>query len=170
MSTREHQDALFLARLLSEGQRKSLSMLLRKVEVAAWNMEEQMRQETPPDLILTQMTHLPSTFQLATLIRLASVLRQEVVHLASDYGIEGEEEHCLKTLHTAFMLLRTDLENAQQQLRDDKMLELSVESLLDPRIQQMINLVHTTLDVVDGKQDARKVLETLENDTDGKKM
>ena len=70
---------------LSESQRRSLSALLRKVERAAWQLEEQMQQEVPADLVLTSFLQQPTTLQLGALLRLASLLRSKVAQLALEW-------------------------------------------------------------------------------------
>jgi hypothetical protein len=69
-------------------------------------------------------------------------LRQEVVQLALDCGIEGEEESCLRTLHAQFTLLWTHLEEARpDKLRCYGALHPLAEGRLGPRVQKMIEVV-----------------------------
>ncbi|GAC1403642.1 MAG: hypothetical protein NVSMB49_21370 [Ktedonobacteraceae bacterium] len=44
--------------LLNEGQHRSLGMVLRQIERAAWQLEEQMTRESVPQLALTDFTHV----------------------------------------------------------------------------------------------------------------
>jgi hypothetical protein len=55
-SDEEGQEHLPLAELLSENHRRVLANTLRRVEVAAWRLEEQLTRETPP-----QRIHLPQS-------------------------------------------------------------------------------------------------------------
>jgi hypothetical protein len=131
-----------ITQVLTEGQRRSLSLLLRRVERVGWQVEEQMQQAVPSDLALTHFTHLPDFSQRAKLMELARALRQEAVQLALDCGFEGEEESCLRTLHAQFTVLWTDLEEARPgKLRRYGALHPLAEGRLGPRIQKMIEVV-----------------------------
>lgn len=147
-----------MASLLNEGQRRSLTTVLRRLERAAWQLEEQVTREEQPDLALTTFTHAPSTLQQDLLVRLARCVRQEVASLAEDYSIEREEEDMSKTLHALFTLLWVDLEDARpQKLRHYGTLHPQLVDVLGPRIQEVIELVLAIDSVVKGTYESGQV-------------
>lgn len=78
-----------LGDLLTEGQRRSLGTVLRRVEWAVWQMEELLMQDDLPDLALTQVTHLPDSLQQDGLLRLARCVRQNIELTLALAGIVG---------------------------------------------------------------------------------
>jgi hypothetical protein len=129
-------------RLLNENHRRVLSTLLRRVELAAWHLEERMTSAAPPDLALTRFTGIPDEAQRATLIQLARKVRREVAQLAREYGLEAREEHVGRVIEAEFTLLWSDLEEGRpHKLRNYGALHPRAHELLGPRIQRLIDLV-----------------------------
>jgi hypothetical protein len=153
-----------ITQVLTEGQRRSLSLLLRRVERVGWQVEEQMQQAGPADLTLTHFTQMPDPSQRAMLLQLAQALRQKAVQLALDCGFEGEEESCLRTLHAQFTVLWTDLEEARpDKLRRYGALHPLAEGRLGPRIQELIELVLALDGVVSGARHASQGLPSTDH-------
>ncbi len=75
--------------LLNENHRRVLANTLRRVELAAWRLEEQLLRGEPPQLALTRFTHSPTPEQRSALLQMAQHLRQEIAKLASDYHLGG---------------------------------------------------------------------------------
>src|SRR5450755_3499802 len=80
------------ARLLNESQRRSLATVARRVELAAWHLEERLLRETPPQLALTRFTDPPDAAHRTALLRLVQRVRQEVATLAADYHLAVAQE------------------------------------------------------------------------------
>jgi hypothetical protein len=128
--------------LLNEGQRRTVGTVLRRLERAAWQLEEQIAHERQPELTLTSFIHSPSTLQQDLLVRLARCLRQEIAVLAQHSGVEKDEEDMLRSLHAMFTLLWVDLEDIRpQKLRNYGTLHPQLIETFGPRIQQVIDLV-----------------------------
>ena len=137
--------------LLTEGQRRSLGTVLRRIERTVWEMEELLAKDERPDLLLTQVTHLPDSLQQDALLRLAQSIRQEVVSLASTLGIVAQEEDQLRRLHALFTLLWVDLEGARpQRLGSYGAVHPQLPEKLGPGIQRLADLVLAITDVVNG--------------------
>ncbi len=146
-----------MADLLNEGQRRSLGTVLRRIERGAWQLEEQMTREAVPQLALTDVTHVPTMMQQEQLIWLAQCMRQEVVHLAEDYGVKHDEEDRQRTLHAQFTLLWIELEDVRpQKLSHYGTLHPQVVESLGPRIQHMSELVLALDAVVSGTHERAK--------------
>ena len=103
------------ARLLNENHRRSLSTVLRRVELAAWRLEDRLTRETPPQLALTRFTDPPDSAQRAALLRLVKHVRQEVANLAADYQLEIGEESFVRSTMGELSLLWCDLEDSRPQ-------------------------------------------------------
>lgn len=146
-----------MADLLNEGQRRSLGTVLRRLERAAWQLEEQMSRGLVPPLALTDVTHVPTMVQQEQLVRLAQCVRQDVVHLAEDSGVKHDEEDRLRTLHAQFTLLWVELEDVRpQKLRHYGPLHPHLMEALGPRIQHISELVLALDAVVSGTHESTK--------------
>ncbi len=157
-----------MSELLTEGQRRTLGTVLRRLEWAVWQMEEVLMQDDPPDVALTQVTHLPDPLQQDALFRLARGIRQEVSSLASDYGIVAQEEHQLRTLHALFTLLWADLEDVRpERLRAYGTVHPQLHERLGPGIQRLIDLTLAIAGVVNGTRDLRGARSLAEEGNDG---
>ncbi len=157
--------------LLTEGQRRSLGTVLRRLEWAVWQMEEMLMQDQLPDLALTQVTHVPDSLQQDALLRLAQCIRQEVSSLTSDYGIVAQEENQLRTLQALFTLLWTDLEDARpERLRSYGTVHPQLFERLSPAIQRLIDLTLAIAGVVDGTRNPRTVRSLVEEGNDGERQ
>src|SRR3989442_13019280 len=97
------------ARLFNENHWRSLATVLRRVELAAWRLEDRLTRETPPQLALTRFTDPPDSAQRAALLRLVKHVRQEVANLAADYQLEIGEESFVRSTMGEFSLLWCDL-------------------------------------------------------------
>src|SRR6266566_4831077 len=140
------------ARLLNENHRRSLSTVLRRVELAAWRLEDRLTRETPPQLALTRFTDPPDSAQRAALLRLVKHVRQEVAALASDYQLEVAEESFVRSTMGEFTLLWCDLEDSRpQKLRRYGAIHPQADEVLGPSIQRLIQLVLAINDVTGGK-------------------
>ncbi len=106
----EHQPP---ADLLNENHRRVLANTLRRVELAAWRLEDQLVRGDFPQLVLTRFTHPPTASQRAALLQLAKQVREEVAKLASEYQFEVGEQHSARTIMAEFSLLWSDLEDAR---------------------------------------------------------
>ena len=103
------------ASLLNENHRRSLGTVLRRVELAAWRLEDRLTRETPPQLALTRFTDPPDSAQRAALLRLVKHVRQEVANLAADYQLEIGEESFVRSTMGELSLLWCDLEDSRPQ-------------------------------------------------------
>jgi hypothetical protein len=140
------------ARLLNENHRRSLAIVLRRVELAAWRLEDRLTWETPPQLALTRFTDLPDLARRAALLRLVKQLRQEVADLAADYRLEVAEESFVRSTMGEFSLLWSDLEDSRpQKLRRYGAIHPQADEVLGPSIQRLIELVLAINDVAGGK-------------------
>ena len=143
------------ARLLNENHRRSLSTVLRRVELAVWRLEDRLTRETPPQLALTRFTDPPDPAQRTALLRLVKHVRQEVRKLAADYHLEVAEESFSRSTRAEFTLLWCDLEDSRpQKLRRYGAIHPQADEVLGPSIQQLIQLVLAIDSVANGKQEA----------------
>ncbi|SRR6266568_8631591 len=142
-----------VAHLLNENHRRALSSVLRRVELAAWRLEDRITRGEQPDLALTRFTNAPSTDQQAAIVQLTRQLRGEVARLASDYHLEVAEEHVLRSIMGEFTLLWCDLEDSRpQKLSRYGAVNPRLPELLGPRIDRLIDLVLAIDGVASGKQ------------------
>lgn len=143
------------ARLLNESQRRSLATVARRVELAAWHLEERLLRGTPPQLALTRFTDPPDSAQRAALLRLAQHVRQEVAALASDYHLAVAEESFVRSTRGEFTLLWCDLEDSRpQKLQRYGAINPQADEVLGPPIQRLIELMLVLNDVAGGKQES----------------
>ena len=153
--------------LLTEGQRRSLGTILRRLELAVWQMEEMLMQETPPDLTLTRVTNRPASLPLDALFRLARCIRQEISSLAANYGIASEEVKQMQTLSAQFTLLWADLQNVHpEQLRSYGSVHPRLQEQLEPQVQRLAHLVLAVTDVANNTRDLRAIRSQVEEYTD----
>jgi hypothetical protein len=159
----ERQDNRPLAKLLNENHRRVLANTLRRVEVAAWRLEEQLTRETTPQLTLTRFTHPPTPEQCSVLLHLAKQIRQQVSKLASDYHLEVGEQHLLRTMMGEFTLLWCDLEDIRpHKLRAYGTVNPRLQAVLDPPLQHLIELVLSVDGVASGKLEPTRVQHGIE--------
>lgn len=152
-----------LAELLSENHRRVLANTLRRVELAAWRLEEQLTQETTPRLTLTRFTHPPTPEQRAILLHLTKQIRQQVTRLAADYHLEVGEQHILRTIMGEFTLLWCDLEDIRpHKLRAYGAVHPQLQAVLDPPLQRLIELVLVIDGVASGKLEPARVQQRIE--------
>jgi hypothetical protein len=157
------------ADLLNENHRRVLASTLRRVELAAWRLEEQLTRGESPQLALTHFIHPPNSEQRSALLQLAQQLRREVAKLASDYHLEIGEQDLLRTIIGEFTLLWCDLEDAKpQKLRAYGAINPQAQTILGPRIQRLIELVLAIDGVASGKHDTILTQQESEkNESDG---
>jgi phosphoenolpyruvate carboxylase len=157
------------ANLLNENHRRVLAGTLRRVEMAAWRLEDQLVRGEFPKLALTRFTHPPTSSQRATLLQLTKQVREEVTKLASDYQFEVSEQHYTRTIMAEFSLLWSDLEEVRpHKLRAYGAINPKVHTILGPRLQRLIDLVLAIDEVASGKRGTnRPRQESEENDVDG---
>lgn len=130
------------AHLLNESQRRSLSVTLRRVELAVWRLEERLAREPSPDLVLTRFTNAPNEAQRAALLKLVIQVRSEVARIAEDYNLEEGEENFLRSVMGEFTLLWADLEDTRpQKLRRYGAVHPQIQDALGPPIQRLIHLM-----------------------------
>lgn len=142
------------AHLLNESQRRSLSTVLRRVELAAWRLEERLSRETPPQLALTRFTHPPDAAQRTALVHLVQYVRQQVADLATDYHLPVVEENVIRSILGEFTLLWCDLEDSRpQKLRRYGAIHPQADDVLGPRITRLIELVLAIDGVASGKHE-----------------
>lgn len=142
------------ADLLNENHRRVLANTLRRVELAAWRLEDQLVRGEFPQLALTRFTHPPTSGQQSALLRLTKQVREEVAKLASDYQFEVGEQHSTRTIMAEFSLLWCDLEDARpHKLRAYGAINPQAHTILGPRLQRLIDLVLAIDEVASRKQD-----------------
>lgn len=141
------------ADLLNENHRRVLANTLRRVELAAWRLEDQLVRGEFPQLALTRFTHPPTPGQRSALLQLAKQVREEVAKLASDYQFEVGEQHYARTIMAEFSLLWSDLEDARpHKLRAYGAINPRAHTILGPRLQRLIDLVLAIDEVASGRQ------------------
>jgi hypothetical protein len=138
--------------LLNQNHRRVLASTLRRLELAAWRLEEQLLREEPPRLTLTRFTHAPAPEQHSALLQLVQRIRQEVAALAADYHLEASEQNQARTIMAEFSLLWSDLEDARpQKLRAYGTVNPQAHTVLGPRIQRLIDLTLAIDEVARGR-------------------
>lgn len=155
--------------LLNENHRRVLAGTLRRVELAAWRLEDQLVRGEFPKLALTRFTHPPTSSQRATLLQLTKQVREEVTKLASEYQFEVSEQHYTRTIMAEFSLLWSDLEDARpHKLRAYGAINPQAHTILGPRIQHLIDLVLAIDKVASGKKETVQTKQkSEESDVDG---
>jgi len=144
--------------LLTEGQRRCLATVLRRVERAVEEMEDLLTREETPNLLLTQITHLPDASQRTLLLRLAHPIRQEIASLATAFGIGAQEEAQVRKLHALFTLLWVDLQQVQPaRLRAYGAIHPQLHERLGPGIERLADLTLAIAQVVDGSQERHNI-------------
>src|SRR6266487_5318174 len=156
------------ADLLNENHRRVLAGTLRRVELAAWRLEDQLVRGAFPQLALTRFTHPPTSEQRFALLQLTKQVREEVAKLASDYQFEVGEQHVTRTIMAEFTLLWSDLEDARpHKLRAYGAINPQAHMILGPRLQLLIDLVLAIDEVASGKQETvREQQVSEESDVD----
>ncbi|MBF6612974.1 MAG: hypothetical protein IVW55_07565 [Chloroflexi bacterium] len=153
-------------RLLNESQRRSLATVARRVELAAWHLEERLLRETPPQLALTRFTDPPDSAQRTALLRLVQHVRQEVATLAVDYHLAVTQESFVRSTIGEFTLLWCDLEDSRpQKLQRYGALNPQADEVLGPPIQRLIELMLAMSDVTGGKQESIRLWQEVVHDT-----
>lgn len=141
------------ARLLNASQRRSLEIVLRRVELAVWRLEERLARQTPPQLLLTRFTNQPNPDQQAALLQLTRQVREEIAQLMFDYDLEPGEENFLRSVMGEFTLLWCDLEDTRpQKLRRYGAVHPQANDVLGPPIQRLIRLMLA----IDGEASGRQ--------------
>ncbi|HYB01832.1 MAG TPA: hypothetical protein VED37_16550 [Ktedonobacteraceae bacterium] len=157
------------AGMLNENHRRVLAGTLRRLELAAWSLEDQLLRGDLPELTLTRFTHLPTSNQRATLLQLAKHLREEVAKLALNYQFEVREEDYERAIMTEFTLLWSDLEDARpHKLRAYGAINPQAHTSLGPPLQRLIDLVLAIDEVASGKRESHCTQqESEESNVDG---
>jgi hypothetical protein len=155
--------------LLNENHRRVLAGTLRRVELAAWRLEDQLIGGEFPQLALTRFTHAPTSSQRTALLQLTKQVREEVAKLASDYQFEVGEQDYARTIMAEFTLLWSDLEDARpHKLRAYGAINPKAHTILGPRLQRLIDLVLAIDEVTSGKRETNRTRqESEESDVDG---
>jgi len=154
---------LQISDLLNAYHRRTLATVLRRVELAAWRLEDQITRGVVPQLTLTRFTNPPGVEQQAALLQLIRQVRQEVAELASDCHLQVSEENLSRTILAEFSLLWCDLEDARpKKLRAYGALNPQADDLLGPRIQRLIELMLEISQVAGNQQS--DLLTKQEND------
>ncbi len=145
------------ADLLNENHRRVLAGTLRRLELAAWRLEDQLVRGEFPRLALTRFTHPPGSSQRSELLQLTKLVREEVAKLASDYQFEVAEQHYTRTVMAEFSLLWSDLEEARpHKLRAYGAINPQAHTILGPRLQRLIDLVLAIDEVASGTQETKR--------------
>jgi len=140
--------------LLNANHRRVLASTLRRVELAAWRLEDQLGRSVSPELALTRFTNPLSAPQRAALLRLTQQVREAVMQLASDYCLDVAEDDLLSLIKAEFSLLWCDLEEVRpQKLRNYGTVNPQAHAVLGPRIERLIQLVLSINGVASGQQD-----------------
>ncbi|WP_376794024.1 hypothetical protein [Thermogemmatispora sp.] len=127
---------------LSPGQRLALMTALRRLELAAWRLEERLRARERPPLTLTRMVDPFTPEQRAALLARLEELRAEVARLAQAYRLPEKEESLRTVALAEFGLLWSDLEDLRPaRLRDYGALSAQAADQLEPQIERLIGLV-----------------------------
>jgi len=159
------------ADLFNENHRRVLAGTLRRLELAAWSLEDQLVRGEFPELTLTRFTHRPTSSQRAALLQLAKHLREEVAKLALEYQFEVGEEDYARTIQAEFTLLWSDLEDARpHKLRAYGAINPQAHTILGPRVQRLIDLVLSIEEVAGEKQQTlhtQQECEASDADADG---
>ncbi|HJT57242.1 MAG TPA: hypothetical protein VJ761_12155 [Ktedonobacteraceae bacterium] len=159
----EGQEHRPLAKLLSENHRRVLANTLRRVELAAWRLEEQLTRETTLHLTLTRFTHAPTQEQRSILLQLTKQIRLQVTRLASDYQLEVGEQDMMRTIMGEFTILWCDLEDIRpSKLRAYGVVHPQLQAVLDPPLQRLIELVLAVDGVASGKLEPARVQQSIE--------
>lgn len=152
-----------IATLLNDSQHRSLCITLRRIELAAWHLEEQLTQHTSAPLVLTRPTNFLDSQQQEALLLLAQQVRREIAHLAQVYQLPAEEHDLARTLMAEFTLLWCDLEDVRpKKLTRYGPVAPAAHQLLDPPLQHLIRLVLTIDAVGSGKFPPEQVLDARE--------
>lgn len=154
----EHEQAVpskeadSLDTLLNESQRRSLTITLRRVEMAVWRLEDRITRGNPDNLILTRFVHNPDSGQSEALLQLISQVREEIAALAEAYDLEVSEEDFLQSVMGEFTLLWADLEDSRpSKLRRYGAVHPRANEVLGPPIQHLITLMLAINNVAAGK-------------------
>lgn len=151
------------ADLLNENHRRVLAGTLRRVELAAWRLEDQLVRGDFPKLALTRFTHPPTSDQRSALLQLAKQVREEVAKLALDYQFEVGEQQYARTIMAEFSLLWSDLEEARpHKLRAYGAINPQAHTILGPRLQRLIDLVLAIDEVASGEQETMRTQQVAE--------
>lgn len=154
-ATEQHvHDSLHI--LLNANHRRLLSLTLRRAELAARHLEDQIKRGTPQErLALTRFVDAPDTQQQSALLHLSTRLQQEIATIASDYQLDEGEESFLRTITAEFTILWADLEDMRpEKLRNYGTVHPQAERFLTPRIERLIALALAISDVAKGKPDS----------------
>jgi hypothetical protein len=154
---RANNDEGWPASLLNANHQRVLASTLRRVELAAWRLEDQLRRSVSPELALTRVTNPLSSSQVAALLDLTGQVRVTVMQLASDHRLEVAEENLLASIKAEFSLLWSDLEEVQpQRLRNYGTVHPEAQAVLGPQLERLIQLVLSINDAASGKQDPQE--------------
>ncbi len=164
MTHREENNALpeqptIKAQLLNDSQRRSLTITLRRVELATWHLEEQLTQHTQPQLILTRFVNQPDEQQRQALLYLIQLVRQEIATLVTEYQLSTANHDVTRNLMAEFTLLWCDLEDVRpKKLTRYGPVAPQAQQYLDPSLQHLIQLVLTIDAVGNGTFPPERVL------------
>ena len=139
--------------LLNANHRRVLASTLRRVELAAWRLEDQLGRSVSPELALTRFTNPLSAPQRAALLGLTQQVLEAVKQLASEYCLDVAEDDLSKMIKAEFSLLWSDLEEVRpQKLRNYGTVDPQAHVVLGPPVQRLIKLMLTINDVASEKQ------------------
>jgi hypothetical protein len=144
--------------LLNENHRRVLSGTLRRVELAAWRLEDQLVRGEFPRLALTRYTHPPGPSQRSALLQLTKQVLEEVAKLAAEYQFEVGEQHYTRTIMAEFSLLWSNLEDVRpHKLGAYGAINQQAHTILGPRLQRLIDLVLEIDEVAGGDQETKRM-------------
>ncbi len=154
-SDARQQGAVGKAQLLNANHQRVLATTLRRVELAAWRLEDQLTREGMPELTLTRFSNPLSAAQKTALLHLVKRLREVVARLAADYRLAVAEENLLSTVMAEFTLLWCDVEDVRpRKLQAYGAVNPQAAELLEPPLKRLVNLLLAVNDVAGGKPEA----------------
>jgi hypothetical protein len=154
-SDARQQGAVGKAQLLNANHRRVLAVTLRRVELAAWRLEDQLTRKGMPELTLTRFSNPLSAAQKTALLHLVKRLREAVAQLAADYRLAVAEENLLSTVMAEFTLLWCDVEDVRpRKLQAYGTVNPQAAELLEPPLKRLVTLLLAVNDVAGGKPEA----------------
>lgn len=166
---REQQGQEHLHTLLNANHRRVLAITLRRAELAAWHLEDQIKRGPAREqLALTRFADAPDAQQQSALLHLAAHLQQEIAAITSDYQLSAGEESFLRSIKAEFAILWSDLEDMRpEKLRNYGPVHPQAERFLAPRIERLIELTLAIRDVAAGKLDSILAWQQQMSEEDG---
>ena len=130
-----------LEALLNENHRRTLAVVLRRLERATAQLEAQLTQPPELPLRLTRTVSPFNEYQRQRLQHLAHLLQQEIADLANECQLEAETIDAARVIQAEFSLLWSELEETRpRSLTNYGALHPQAGALLEPHIARLIEL------------------------------